>query len=68
LRTYHQFSLEYIENDLSMAFGWALVAHAIENNGWLQFCGLKRVGLGYIGQEIEKLKREYYEKYGNKKV
>ncbi len=61
LKTYHQFSLEYIENELPMSFGWALVNYAIENDGFLQFCGITRIGEGYIKQEITKLKDEYYE-------
>lgn len=53
--------MEYIENDLPMGFGWALVNYAIENDGWMQFCGLKRVGKGYIAQEVEELKKQYYD-------
>jgi hypothetical protein len=44
-----------------MGFGWALVNYAIENDGWMQFCGLKRVGKGYIAQEVEELKKQYYD-------
>lgn len=67
LLNYHQFSLEYIENELPMAMGWFLVSYSVENNGWLQFCGLKRLDDGYIKQEVDKLKEQYFDKYGNKK-
>lgn len=58
---YPQFSLDYIENELPMGFGWALIAFCIENNGWHQFCGLKRIGRSYSGQEVDKLKQQYYD-------
>jgi hypothetical protein len=61
MKTYTQFSLEYIENELPMAFGWALVGYAIENDGFYQFCGIKRIGNGYVKQEVEKLKEQYYD-------
>lgn len=61
LRGYSQFSLDYIENELPMSFGWALINFSMENDGWLQFCGIRRIGKGYIAQEIDELKRQYYE-------
>lgn len=64
LRGYPQFSLEYVENELPMSFGWALVNFYLENDGWMQFCGIKRIGNGYIQQEVEKLKEQYFDKYG----
>jgi hypothetical protein len=60
LKTYSQFSLEYIENELPMSFGWSLVNYAVETDGWLSFCGIRRTGKGYISQEVDKLKQQYY--------
>ena len=49
-----------------MGFGWSLVAFYIENDGWMQFCGVTRIGDGYIQQEVQKLKQQYFEKKENK--
>lgn len=67
LKSYSQLSIDYIENELPMALGWVLVAYALENDGWMQFCGLRRLDKGYIGQEVEKLKQQYFDKHGDKK-
>jgi hypothetical protein len=52
LRYYPQFTREYIEDALPLDEGWALLAVATENDGWLQFSGLKRTIPGYMAQEI----------------
>lgn len=41
--------------------GWTFYAWAMENDGWLQFSGLKRAGDGYIAQHVERLMKEYRE-------
>lgn len=61
LMTYPQYSQEYIENDMPMAFGWYLVNYAIENNGWYQFCGLRAKGGTYMETEVSKLVKQYYD-------
>lgn len=38
-----------------MERGWAWWSWAVENDGWLQFSGVKREGKNYIAQEIDKL-------------
>ena len=35
--------------------GHAYIAAALLNDGWLQFCGIKIDGKGYVGQEADKL-------------
>jgi hypothetical protein len=55
LRYYQQFTKDYVENELPMIQGWAFLADAMENDGWLNFCGLTRVGDGYVKQETRKL-------------
>lgn len=49
-----------------MAFGWALVAYSIENDGFLQFCGISRIGKSYAGMEIDKLVDQYYQQKDKK--
>lgn len=39
--------------------GWAFYSWAIENDGWMQFQGIKRDGSGYVAQRIERLMAEY---------
>ena len=51
-RSYH-WSKEYVLFDLPMSEGWALMAMAIEQDGWMQFSGVKRSVKGYLGQEID---------------
>lgn len=60
LKYYSQFSLPFIRYELHMVDGWALLAAAIENDGWLQFAGTvnKTEGGSFIAQEIESLKAE----------
>lgn len=53
--------MDYIENELPMGFGWSLVSYYIETDGWLNFCGVKRMGDGYIKQEVNKLREQYYD-------
>jgi len=38
--------------------GWAFCSWAVENDGWLQFNGIKRSSPGYLAQQIEKLMKE----------
>lgn len=38
-----------------MVQGWALYAHIIQSDGWLQFGGIKRKSRGYVGQEVDRL-------------
>lgn len=42
-------------DDLPMDQGWAFIAYSVQNDGWLQFNGVKRASDGYIKQEIERL-------------
>ena len=55
LKTYPSFTLGFVEDELPMDKGWAFHAQSMEMDGWLSFCGMKRKGLGYVGQEIERL-------------
>jgi hypothetical protein len=41
-----------VEDCLPLEQGWAFLAAAIESDSWLM---VKRVGLGYQGQEIAKI-------------
>jgi hypothetical protein len=34
--------------------GWVYYSYAMENDGWLQFAGIKRIGAGYVAQHIER--------------
>ena len=56
-------SIDYITYELDMSLGWALISWALENDGWLQFAGLKRSSKGYIAMEVDKLEKEYFDKY-----
>jgi len=59
--------MDYIQDEVPMDQGWAFYAFSMENDGWLQFAGVKRSGLGYVGQEREKLikqAQEYYKRNG----
>lgn len=38
--------------------GWAFYAWVIENDGWMQFGGVKRQGDGYIQQEVKRLLKQ----------
>jgi hypothetical protein len=38
-----------------MQEGWAWYSQAIEFDGWLAFCGVKRASKGYIAQEMDRL-------------
>lgn len=66
LKYYPGFSLDYINYELSMDMGWALLNWGLENDAWLQFAGMKRSGKGYIGLEVDILEKQYYDKYGRK--
>lgn len=37
--------------------GWAFIAFAKQNDGWLQFNGVKRQSDGYVKQETDRLIR-----------
>jgi hypothetical protein len=52
MRYYPQFSRQYIEDELPLDQARAFMAAAIENDSWLM---VKRVGPGYMAQEIAKL-------------
>jgi len=52
MRYYPQFSREYVEDYLPLDQGWAFLAAAIESDSWLV---VKRVGPGYVGQEMENI-------------
>jgi hypothetical protein len=43
--------LEYVEDELDMARGWALIACRIENDPWL---AVERASPGYIAQQIDR--------------
>ncbi len=55
LKYYHQFSEDYVLDELSMARGWAYLAAALENDGWLAFSQVKRDGKGYVAEEVSRL-------------
>jgi len=55
LKTYPSFTRDWIEFDLPMDMGWIYYAWSLENDGWLQFSGVKRDSLGFIAQEVERL-------------
>ena len=58
LHSYPSFTPEYVWNELPMIQGWVYVAWAIENNGWLGFCGVKRNGAGFIKQYADALYKQ----------
>jgi len=58
MKYYPSFGLEYIENELPMIKGRALINFAIERDGWLQFSGLRCLDGGYIEQEMKMLMKE----------
>lgn len=47
--------LDFILNEMPMDQGWAFYSWSMENDGWLQFCGVRRDGKGYMGQQAEHL-------------
>jgi len=55
MKTYPGLTWEFISEHLPMERGWAWWSWAVENDGWLQFSGVKREGKNYIAQEIDKL-------------
>lgn len=55
LKCYPSFTPDYVWNELPMIQGWCYVAWAVENDGWLGFCGVKRSGAGYIKQYADEL-------------
>ncbi len=61
LKYYPQFNLEWIEDDLNLAFGWILINKSLESDGWLNFCGFQRTSPSYIEQEIDCLMKQYYD-------
>ncbi len=64
MRYYPSFTEEYVIDILPIDKGWAFLAAAIDNDGWLQFAGIKRSGKAYLAQEIDKLMKEAKEVYG----
>ncbi len=54
--------LEYVMNDLPMDQGFAYISWLLENDGWLQFSGLKRKGDGYVKRRV----KEFLSKVGIK--
>lgn len=52
-------------DDLPMDQGWAFYAWAVENDGWLQFSGMKRDGDGYVMQGARKLTEQAMKQYAN---
>jgi hypothetical protein len=55
LKTYPSLTRHHIDRELPMDEGWCLYAWALENDGWLQFAGIKRSSKGYIAQETERI-------------
>lgn len=41
--------------ELPLARGFAYMAWAIENDGWMQLSGVSRASPGYIRQEVKRL-------------
>jgi hypothetical protein len=56
--------MDYVLDRLPMDQGWAFYAWAIENDGWLQFSGVKRDGDGYVMQGARELVGEAMKQYG----
>ena len=52
LMLWYKFGLDYVLYELPMAQGYALRAVAMENDGWLQFAGVKKASEGFIRQEV----------------
>jgi hypothetical protein len=55
LKYYSGFTRKEVWEEIPMDEGYAYLAAAILNDGWLQFGGIKIDGKGYVGQEAEKL-------------
>ena len=55
LRTFPSFGWQFVWDELPMEQGWAMYAWSMENDGWLQFAGMKRATSGYIAREVDKL-------------
>lgn len=55
MKSYPSFTYQFVMDELPMDQGWAFYNWAIENDGWLQFGGLKRGGKGYIAQQADRL-------------
>lgn len=55
MKTYPHFTRDYVLYDLPMAEGWIWHNYAIENDGWLNFSGIKRTGKGYVMMETNRL-------------
>jgi hypothetical protein len=55
LRGFPSFTRDWIEFDLPMDEGWVYIAWLTENDGWLQFSGVKRDSPGFIAQEAERI-------------
>lgn len=58
----YKWTEEYVLYDLQMCRGFVWYSYAMENDGWLQFAGVKRKSKGYIAAEIEKLITQHGQK------
>jgi hypothetical protein len=58
LRMYPSFTREMVWFELPMEEGWAYYSAGLEIDPWMQFCGAKRKGKGYIGRAADKLMAE----------
>ncbi len=58
---------EYIMYDLPMDLGNALINAAVEKDGWLMVCGMKRTSPGYIAQQQRIFENMYYQAYPKQK-
>lgn len=58
LKTYPQFSLEFVRKRLTTAQGWAYYAWAVQNEASVWGGGLDFKSAGYVRQERERLERE----------
>ena len=57
LKYYPQMGYEKVWFRFPMAKGYALIAAAALNDGWLQFSGIELADGGYIRQEMDKIKK-----------
>lgn len=55
LKYYHQFSLEFVWDELPMDEGYAYIAVAMQLDSWNQFNGLKPDGKTYLESAIDDL-------------
>jgi hypothetical protein len=55
LRAFPQFDREWLDKILPMDELWVYYNWTIENDGWLQFSGVRRASDGYIAQEVKQI-------------